>query len=199
MANNMAVEIVKEETLIHRAQTGDADAYNQLVKAYEPRMMRTALRVVHDMDDAQDAVQQAFIAAWTNLNKFRGDSQFSTWLTRITINEGISVLRRRKGNFVELDDNLCESGEYGELPVQTQASNPESSLLKSEIETLVRESLNLVKPAYREAMKLRLLEDLSIEEIAGRLDMPVNTVKVHLFRGRRAMKQFLSDRLGMAA
>lgn len=199
MTNNLAVEIVPEQVLIERSQAGDAEAYNQLVKAYEQRMMRTALRVVHDVDDAQDAVQQAFMAAWTNIDKFRGDSQFSTWITRITINEGIGVLRRRKAQFVELDENLCESGEYGDVPAFSQADNPESSLLKSEISDLVRQSLRLVKPAYREAMKLRLLEDLSVEEIAGRLAMPVNTVKVHLFRGRRAMKQFLSDRLGIAA
>lgn len=204
MALGIAVEITPEQKLIERAQAGDADAYSQLVKAYEPRMTRTALRVVRDVQDAQDTVQQAFTAAWVNLGKFRGDSQFSTWITRITINEGLGVLRRRKHGFVELDEAVRESIESSNAagsnsPMSAPAENPEASVLRAEVRQLVRQGLLQVRPAYREAMKLRLLEDLSLEEIAGRLDMPVNTVKVHLFRGRQAMKGYLTERLSRAA
>jgi RNA polymerase sigma-70 factor (ECF subfamily) len=198
MTNTMAVEFISESTLVARAQSGDADAYAQLVKTYEPRMLRTALRVVRDMEDAQDATQQAFTSAWVNLHKFRGDAQFSTWITRITINESLGVLRRRKNVHVELREGLLDNDDAQDSPVAA-AENPETSLLRREVVRIVRQSLRFVKPVYRDAMKLRILEDLSVEEIAGRLDIPVNTVKVHLFRGRQAMKSFLTERLGYAA
>ena len=88
--------------LIELARGGDRYAFDELVKTYYPRMVRTAVRMLRDVEDAEDATQQAFTAAWQNLDKFRGDASFSTWLTRITMNEALSTLRRRTRAFVEL-------------------------------------------------------------------------------------------------
>lgn len=193
------IPIVSERELIESARQGKSEAFSLIVKAYQGRMMRTAMRVLRDEADAEDAVQQAFTAAWLNIEKFRGDSAFSTWLTRITINESLSLVRRRKPSLVELDEQTHDSGGMADRASVESPSCPEKQALKAELRSLVRESLKRVKPVYRPTMRLRILEDLSVDEIAHRLAMPVNTVKVHLFRGRKAMKEYLAPRLRTAA
>lgn len=185
--------------LIEQARGGDRYAFDELVKTYYPRMVRTAVRMLRDVEDAEDATQQAFTAAWQNLDKFRGDASFSTWLTRITMNEALSTLRRRKRAFVELEENLTESNEEAQPVFASNGENPEEVLIRKETSNLLRMSLGQVKPVYRQAMELRLVNDMSVEEIAGRLRMPVNTVKVHLFRGRQSMKTFLEERMPLRA
>jgi len=192
-------EKMTESELIELARGGDRYAFDELVKTYYPRMVRTAVRMLRDVEDGEDATQQAFTAAWRNLDKFRGDAAFSTWLTRITMNEGLSVLRRRKRSFVELEDNTAESNEGAQPVFAFNAENPEEAMIRKETAALLRMSLGQVKPVYRQAMHLRLVNDMSVEEIAGRLRMPVNTVKVHLFRGRRSMKTFLEERMPQRA
>lgn len=187
-----------EMALIRRAQRGDHEAFNALMAAHEARMRRTAMRITAHDEDAEDAVQQAFTSAWLNLKRFRGDSAFSTWLTRITMNEALSLLRKRnRRTFVALEEQAGGEEETRTVALPA-AGNPEERFLERELRALVRESMKLVRPAYREAMRLRVLEDLSLEEIAARMGIPVNTVKVHLFRGRRAMKAFLAQRLSPA-
>ncbi|MCL4793669.1 MAG: sigma-70 family RNA polymerase sigma factor [Bryobacteraceae bacterium] len=187
-----------ENTLIAAAQAGDHEAFNTLMARHEARMRRTAMRITAHVEDAEDAVQQAFTSAWMNLKRFRGDSAFSTWLTRITMNEALSLLRKRnRRTFVAIDEQVRDDEEAKSVALPAEG-NPEQSFLERELKALVRESMTLVRPAYREAMCLRVLEDLSLEEIAERMGIPVNTVKVHLFRGRRAMKAFLAERLSPA-
>ncbi|WP_321473540.1 sigma-70 family RNA polymerase sigma factor [uncultured Paludibaculum sp.] len=187
--------LTSEQDLILRAQNGDRSAFDQLTTEYWPRMLRTALRVVRSPEDAEDATQQAFVAAYTKLDRFRGESSFATWLTRITLNESLTLLRRRKRDFRPVEDLADPNGETirPELPDTTE--NPEQRFLRDETSNLLQMSLGAVKPAYRKAMKLRLSEDLSVEEIAGRLKIPVNTIKVHLYRGRQAMKSFLEQKM----
>lgn len=179
--------------LIALAQKGCNRSFDELTQRHRPRMYRLALRIVRDPDDAEDVTQQAFVSAYLNLDRFRGDSAFTTWMTRITTNEGLSLLRKRKGRFVELFEQTAEGSEDA-LPVLTHSSeSPEDLLLRAESGRLLRRSLESVKAVYRQAMELRLNEDLSLEEISGRLSMPVNTVKVHLFRGRQTMKSYLES------
>ena len=160
----------KESRLIELARQGDRSAFDDLVTIHYPRMLRTALRMLRDVEDAEDATQQAFIAAWQNLDKFRGDSAFSTWMTRITMNEGLSVLRRRKRAFLELEDNITEGSEDAQPVFASNGENPEEVVIRKETSELLRLSLGQVKPVYRKAMRLRLVNDMSVEEIAGRLE-----------------------------
>lgn len=198
MTHTKEIRKVTEAELIKRARRRDQEAFNTLMAEHEARMRRTALRITAHVEDAEDAVQQAFTSAWVNLKRFRGDSAFSTWLTRITMNEALSLLRKRnRRTFVAIDEQAGNEEEIRSVALPA-VGNPETRFLENELRGLVRESMKLVRPAYREAMRLRVLEDLSLEEIAGRMGIPVNTVKVHLFRGRRAMKAFLAQRLSPA-
>lgn len=189
--------LTSEQDLILRAQGGDRSAFDQLTTEYWPRMLRTALRVVRSPEDAEDATQQAFIAAYTKLDRFRGESSFATWLTRITLNESLTLLRRRKRDFRPADEIADSNGEPLRVELPDPKENPEQTFLRDETSNLLQMSLGAVKPAYRKAMKLRLSEDLSVEEIAGRLKIPVNTIKVHLYRGRQAMKNYLEGRIAL--
>jgi RNA polymerase sigma-70 factor, ECF subfamily len=199
MTTVTSTEKLTEHELIELARGGDRYAFDELVKTYYPRMVRTAVRMLRDIEDSEDATQQAFTAAWRNLDKFRGDSSFSTWMTRITMNESLSVLRSRKRSFVELEDNTTESHEEAQPVFASNGENPEEALIRRETSRLLHMSMSHVKPVYRMAMQLRLVNDMSVEEIAGRLKMPVNTVKVHLYRGRQSMKAFLEERMSQRA
>lgn len=195
MSTTQTTRLTGEPELILRAQNGDRNAFDELTKEYWPRMLRTALRVVRSPEDAEDATQQAFVAAFTKLDRFRGESSFSTWITRITLNESLTLLRRRKHDFRPMDEVPDNNGEPLRIEMPDTTENPEERYLRDETSNLIQMSLRAVKPAYRKAMKLRLSEDLSVEEIAGRLKIPVNTIKVHLYRGRQAMKSFLEERM----
>ncbi len=188
-----------ERELIDLARGGDRYSFDELVKTYYPRMVRTAIRVLRDIEDAEDATQQAFIAAWRNLAKFRGDAAFSTWMTRITTNEAFSVLRRRKRAVVEFQANTTESSEETQPVFASNNENPEELVIRKQANHLLHLSLGQVRPVYRTAMQLRLVNDMSLEEIANHLKMPLGTVKVHLFRGRQSMKTFLEQRMQLRA
>jgi len=188
-----------ETELIGLAKSGDPVAFDELTREYHARMVRTALRIVRKGEDAEDVVQQAWMSAWRNIGQFRGDSAFTTWLTRIVINEAFVVLRRRQRQMLELNEQTTDSNEETNHVFGHTEDTPEALMILRERRDLLHSSLEAVKPVYRQAMRLRLVEDLSLEEIAGRLAMPVNTVKVHLFRGRQAMKGFLEERMMRAA
>jgi RNA polymerase sigma-70 factor (ECF subfamily) len=185
--------------LVTLAQSGERGAFDELVNRYSARMFRTAMRILSNESEAEDAVQQAFLGAYQNLGRFRGDSAFSTWLTRITMNESMGIVRKRRKNVVPMDETTSPEDE---MVFQAPASNgdtPEEAALRDERRRLVHESMRMVKPSYLQVMKLRVIEDLSVEEIGKRLAIPVNTVKVHLYRGRQSMKAYLEPRMGRVA
>jgi RNA polymerase sigma-70 factor, ECF subfamily len=189
----------QEKSVIARAQAGERQAFDELVNHYHMRMFRTAMRILGNESEAEDAVQQAFLGAYQNLGRFRGDSAFSTWMTRITMNEALGIVRKRRKNVVELNETLGHDTETPGGVFASSDATPEETILRDERARLVHESMRLVKPSYVLVMKLRVLEDLSVEEISGRLKMPVNTVKVHLYRARQSMKTYLEPRLAQTA
>ncbi len=189
----------EEKSVIARAQAGDRQALDELVNHYHTRMLRTAMRILGNESEAEDAVQQAFLGAYQNLDKFRGDSAFSTWMTRITMNEALGIVRKRRKNLVELNETIGHDSDASGSPLAATEATPEEAVLRAERARLVHESMRVVKPSYVLVIKMRVVEDLSVEEIAGRLKMPVNTVKVHLYRARQSMKTYIEPRLAHAA
>ncbi len=199
MSTIKGLQLNDEQQLIMRAQGGDRGAFDELAIRYYGRMMRTALRITGNESEAEDAVQQAFLSAYKHLGRFRMDSAFSTWLTRITMNEAVGQVRRRRKDHLEISETVSDEQEGVVRSLPSNTEDPEKLALTRERARLVRESLSVVRPSYLKVMKLRLVEDLSIEEIGTRLGLPVNTVKVHLYRGRQAMKQYLEPRMARIA
>lgn len=199
MSTTKGLQIHNEQELITRAQMGDREAFDELATRYYQRMLRTAMRITGNESEAEDAVQQALIGAYKHLGRFRMDSAFSTWLTRITMNEALGQVRRRRKDHIEISETVGDEREGAVRSLPANSDDPEMLSLRRERVRLVRESLSVVRPSYLKVMKLRLVEDLSVEEIGTRLGLPVNTVKVHLYRGRQAMKEYLEPRLARAA
>ncbi|NWF83406.1 MAG: sigma-70 family RNA polymerase sigma factor [Bryobacteraceae bacterium] len=199
MNTGKGTRIHDEKQLIERAQAGGREAFDELAQIYSARMYRMAMRITGNESEAEDAVQQALLGAFQNLSRFRGDSAFSTWVTRITMNEALGIVRKRRKNVVEIGEMVNEDGDVVVRVLASAGETPEAAALREERRRLVHESMSLVKPSYLKVMKLRLIEDLSVEEIGSRLGIPVNTVKVHLYRGRQAMKEYLEPRLARPA
>jgi RNA polymerase sigma-70 factor, ECF subfamily len=172
-----------------RASGGDAGAFRHLVEEYSGLVYRVALRILGPQD-AQDASQEAWIRAWKNIENFRGDSAFSTWLYRITVNTCLSA-RRKESRRKERE----YSGEV--LPLLTEPSggdaDPEAAALSAQQREELLAALKHVRPEHRAALVLRHMEGLSYSEISQILDVPEGTAKGWVSRGRAATLVALTE------
>src|SRR6266478_5164207 len=183
-----------DAALVAAAKTGDARAFELLVQRHEGRIFSIAQRMTRNREDAEDVVQQSFQKAFINLKKFEGDSLFSTWLTRIAINEARMLLRRKRGSRevpIEESSMNAESGLLLEFP--DLAPNPEDSCLDREQKQILSAALNKLRPGIRKAIELRDLGELSTGETALVMGLSISAVKGRVFHGRRKLRETLSQ------
>jgi len=164
-----------EPNLIRRAREGDEDAYGILVRHYQDRVYRTAVRMVGD-DDAYDVAQEVFIKAWRELKRFRGESALSTWLHRMTINLSLNLIRGRKRE-------LNRREQYGP-GVSTPPPAPDSSLLDEERTRMVWEAIDSLPERQRTAIIMYRFEELTAPRIAEVMDLSVGAVESLLHRAK---------------
>ncbi len=157
-----------EEELVAAAKGGDEGAFETLFKRHQRRMLAFARRYTRVREDAEDVVQQTFQKAFIHLNKFQGKSSFSTWLTRIAINEALMSLRRRRA-------------------LHDASPDPEATYLQKEEARIVSAAIRHLRPGMRRAVELRELGDLSTQETARRMGLSVAAVKARLFHARRKL------------
>jgi RNA polymerase sigma-70 factor, ECF subfamily len=174
--------------LVHACKQGDVGAFEQLVKRYDTRLFRIAQHVTHNREDAEDAVQEAFLKAFRNLSKFQGKSQFSTWLIRITVNE--SLMKVRKQRYAR--EVPIENDSHEELEVMDWAPNPEQLYRSSELRNILRSQLQELPPSLRVAFVLRDIEGLSSEEAAQVLELTIDAINARLWRARLKLRQLLT-------
>jgi len=128
--------------LVHASKSGDVAAFEQLVKKYDRKLLRIAQSVTHNREDSQDAVQEAFLKAYQNLAEFREDSQFSTWLIRITLNQSLMKLRKRRAaRVVSLDEDFQADGDILPMEVTDWAPNPEQLYRRTELRNILSKTL----------------------------------------------------------
>ena len=179
---------IGEQNLPERASKGDVDAFARLVREHSALVYRVALRVL-GADEAQDASQEVWIRVWRSIGNFRGESAFSTWLYKITINTCLSV--RRKEQTARLREI---GGEFPQLPVHPGAEHdPEAAILDGERRDEIFRALERVRAEHRAALVLRHMEGLSYAEVASILDVPDGTAKGWVNRGRAALLVALAD------
>lgn len=190
-----------ESFLIARAQQGCRDALGELMDRHYQRMYRVALRIVRNQTDAEDVVQDVFMIVMRKLGEFRGQSALSTWLTTITMNAAVNSLRKNKRQGLSLEQVREEQPNeiQSAMAEVNRAASPEELYADEETRSIIAAGLGTLPKHYRQPLELRLTEDLSVDEISDRLHIPVGTVKVQLFRGRKAMKQHIAERLRPAA
>ncbi len=179
---------VEYQGLAARASQGDVEAFRRLVKDHSALVYRVALRVL-GAPDAQDASQEVWVRVWRNIGRFRGESAFSTWLYRITVNTCLSAQRK------ELRRDEREHAE--EIPYLPEPSgddtDPEAAALSAERRAEIESALGRVRAEHRAALVLRHMEGLSYAEISEILDVPDGTAKGWVSRGRAAMLVAMSD------
>ena len=197
MATQAAVGIqVNEEKLIRAGQRGDEQAVEALFRRYQRPLFQTALRVLGNTEDAEDALQDGLLSAYRNLNRFEGRSQFSTWLTRIVIN---AALMRRRSAKARPAISLDETPREEELPASERFAddgpNPEQVFASTEIREMISENLDELSPLLRTAFVLREVQGFSTGEAAKKLGVTENTLKARLWRARQQLAERLGRRL----
>lgn len=179
---------VEYQELAARASQGDVEAFKRLVQDHSGLVYRVAMRIL-GADDAQDASQEVWVKVWRNIGRFRGESAFTTWLYRITVNTCLSVRRK------EARRDEHERGD--EMPYLSEPSgtdaDPEAAALSAERRAEIDAALDHVRAEHRAALVLRHMEGLSYAEIAEVLEVPDGTAKGWVSRGRAAMLVAMSD------
>lgn len=200
MATQVAVGVqelqLNEDKLIRAGQRGDSQAMETLFRRYHRPLFQTALRVMGNAEDAEDALQDGLLSAYRNLKRFEGRSQFSTWLTRIVIN---AALMRRRSAKSRPSFSLDEAPREDELPVAERFAadgpNPEQLFAGTELREMISENLGELSPLLRTAFVLREVEGYSTGEAAKKLGVTENTLKARLWRARHQMAERLGRRL----
>jgi len=172
--------------LVRRAvETGDQKAFAQLLEQYREPIHFLLLKMVNNKEDAEDLTIETFTKAFKSLPNFRPDYAFSTWLFRIATNAGIDFIRKKKLKTMSIDNAFPnEEGDEVRINVKSIDPNPEQELITAEKAELLRSFVEKLKPRYQILIELRYYKQLSYEEIAEELDMPLGTVKAQLFRAR---------------
>jgi RNA polymerase sigma-70 factor (ECF subfamily) len=167
--------------LVHSCKKGDVAAFEQLVKRYHRRLLRISQAVTRNKEDSEDAVQEAFLKAFQNLADFREDSQFSTWLIRITVNQSLMKLRKQRAHKeFSLDEDFQADGDGLPLDVPDRAPNPEQLCWASELRDILVRTVEELRPILRTVFVLRDVGGLSIEQTAQALNLSQAAVKARL-------------------
>jgi RNA polymerase sigma-70 factor (ECF subfamily) len=191
----MVQALAKEMDWIARILRGERDLFHELIRPYERTVFLTAVSVLRDSTEAEDAAQEAMIKAYRALGSFRGDAKFSTWLTTITLNEARSRLRKSARVRVESLDDTGQDEDFTPFLVADWREIPSETLEREELAQQIQNAIEGLPPSYREVFLLRDKEEMSIEEIAQALDVTANLVKVRLFRARMMLQKQLAPYL----
>ncbi len=170
-----------DERLVARAQDGDRDAFNELAERHSSMLRRLLFRITKDCEAAWDAVQEALLSSWRNIGRFEGRSKFSTWLTRIGINEAYRGMRKGRMDLLELDDSVGER-------VPDWGNRPDDVFESREFLAAVSAGLDELSSDYRAAVVARDVDGLSTREAAEALGIGERALKSRLHRGRMALR-----------
>ena len=179
----------------HRIAGGDREAFAQLMRRHNQTLFRVARSILKDDAEAEDAVQEAYLLAYRALGEFRGDAKLSTWLTRITVNESIARARKRKrgAEVIQLGGDspsgMAATAAHSDLHAPEQ---PEQDALRAETRRLLERNIGALPDAFRTVFVMRALEEMSVEETAAVLGIPVSTVRTRFFRARGMLRESLA-------
>lgn len=184
--------------LIDKAiQEKDQSAYAELMKRYKKPVYHMILKMIRNVDDAEDLTIEAFAKAFRNLHKFKKDFTFSTWLFRIATNNSIDYIRKKRLDTLSLDSSYKdEEGDSVGFDPQDSTLNPQEEAIKQQKIGLIRDFVTKLPPKYQKLVRLRYFQELSYEEIAAELDAPLGTVKAQLHRARELLYDIVKGKEG---
>lgn len=187
---------IKDFKLIDSATLeNDESAFAELMSRYKKPVYHMILKMVRNVDDAEDLTIEAFAKAFRNLARFKKDYTFSTWLFRIATNNAIDFIRKKKLETYSLNTSFTDdSGESVNIDVEDSDRTPDEEAINTQKIELVRMFVTKLPPKYQRLVKLRYFDELSYEEIAGELSAPLGTVKAQLHRARELMYELVKDK-----
>lgn len=191
-----AAEADADALLVQRVQAGEVAAFDHLVRRYRERLYSVVYNMTSNREDAADCVQEAFLKAFTSINKFRGHSSFFTWLYRIAVNHTLSQLKRRRlRRFFSLEtiDDEVKSSDVVEF--LSEKSRTDRNVLVSELQEKLNEALHRLSPKHRTVVVLFEVEGLSHQEIADIMDCSEGTVRSRLHYAKQQLQGYLSEYL----
>lgn len=182
--------------LIDRAlDDGDEQAFAELMQRYKMAVYHMILKMVRNVDDAEDLTIEAFAKAFKNLHKFKKDYTFSTWLFRIATNNAIDFIRKKKLKTLSLNTTFKnDSGDDVNIDVEDENLNPQQEAIKTQKIELVQMFVTKLPSKYQRLVKLRYFDELSYDEIAKELDAPLGTIKAQLYRARELMYELVKNK-----
>jgi RNA polymerase sigma-70 factor (ECF subfamily) len=180
---------MSDEMLASRAKSGDTDAFVKLSKRHANRVFQATYRVTRNRQDAEDALQDAFLNAFAHMKNFEGRSSFSTWLTRIALNSALMILRKKRNCCeIPIDGGDGCVGNFATWEPRSPMDDPESHYVRGERHKLLRKAIHRLPPAHREVIQLRQAKERSVREIAQSLGITVSAVKSRLSRAKSALR-----------
>lgn len=195
---NLSDKALYDYKLVKRAlENADQKAYAELMGRYRDSVYYMLLKMVNNKDDAEDLTVEAFGKAFKRLSQYTPNFAFSTWLFRIATNNCIDFIRRKRKNTFSIDQPI-EDDEGGEMvmDLRSDSLDPEEHIMKKQKIMMLRELVDKMKPRYRTLIEMRYFQELSYEEIADQLELPLGTVKAQLFRAREFLFNVLKNTQG---
>ena len=181
-----------EHLLVAAAKKGDLSAFNELVSRYERKIFRLTMNITRNREDAEDAMQDAFLKSYAHLKDFEGTSRFYTWLVRIAANEALMRLRKRRPNQFSLDEPITtDNEELMPREIEDWGPNPEQRFAQTEMQEILSSVIDELEPSFRTVFVLRDVENFSTEETAKVVGISVPAVKSRLLRARMRLREKL--------
>jgi RNA polymerase sigma-70 factor (ECF subfamily) len=181
--------------LIDMAVDGDEKSYAKLLNRYRKPVYHVILKMVRNVDDAEDLTIESFAKAFRSLHKFKKDFTFSTWLFRIATNNTIDFIRKRKLNTMSIENTYTnDDGDSVSIDVEDMNLNPQEETIKLQKEEIIQVFVGMLPAKYQKLVRLRYFHELSYEEIAKELEAPLGTVKAQLHRARELMYELVKNK-----
>jgi len=199
-ARPVATPLNDERDLVARALAKDKAAVRTIIRQNNRRLFRVARSILKNDWEAEDAVQEAYVRAFTHLSGFEGKSSLNTWLTRIVVNEALGRLRRRKPTVdiadVEAGMTDAEGADVVPFPLASPQPDPERAMAQGQIRNLLEEAIDALPDAFRIVLVARVIEEMSVEETAELYGLKPETVKTRLHRARTMLRRDLEQQFG---
>jgi RNA polymerase sigma factor (sigma-70 family) len=185
---------LQDESYVTEALDGDQRAYEKLTSKYRRPLQFHVARMVKDSEQVEDLVQEALVKAFNNLESYNSNYAFSTWLYRITTNHTIDYLRKKKLQTTSIDKPIKTRD--GELSIELQDEDTETdrAIIRKQRKEIITTAIENLPEKYRQVIEMRHIEELSYQEISDELDLPLGTVKAHIFRAREMLYKALKDK-----
>ena len=191
---NFSANAKNDFQLVERAKDGDQRAYAELMQRYKDSIYFMTLKMINNKDDAMDLTVETFGKAFENLDRYKPDFAFSTWLFRIATNNSIDFIRKKRLSVISIDNMVDEEGDDRPLQIKSDTLNPEETSIKKQQSKELKDIVDKLPSRYKTLIVLRYFDELSYEEIAQQLDLPLGTVKAQLFRARDLLSNIINRR-----